>query len=115
MGNQRTDRDRLDFSAIGIVHSPHTVAEETPIQPRFARGAVGWAEIFPEYGDGLKDLEGFSHIYLIYRFHRANPMRLIVTPFRARHPGWHAAPGHQALHPSLRTRRESPGWMGGEC
>ena len=66
---------------IGVVHSPHKKAEETPIQPVYARGVKGHAEIFPEYADGLCDLEGFSHVYLIYHFHRAKSVRLVVKPF----------------------------------
>jgi tRNA-Thr(GGU) m(6)t(6)A37 methyltransferase TsaA len=42
---------------------------------------VGSAEIFPEYAEGLRDLEGFSHVYLIYHFHKARAARLIVKPF----------------------------------
>ena len=66
---------------IGIIHSPHKEAEETPIQPVYARGIEGTAEIFPAYIDGLRDLEGFSHIYLLYHFHKARPAKLIVKPF----------------------------------
>ena len=45
-------------------------------QPVYAKGCKGWAEIFPEYTDGLQDIEGFSHVYLIYHFHRASPVKL---------------------------------------
>jgi len=72
---------RIDFRTIGIVHSPHTIPEETPIQPIFARGAIGRAEIFAEYADGLRDLDGFSHIHLLYHLHKAGPAQLVVTPF----------------------------------
>jgi tRNA-Thr(GGU) m(6)t(6)A37 methyltransferase TsaA len=67
--------------AIGVIHSPHTEAERTPIQPAYARGIRGSAEIFPAYADGLLDLEGFSHIHLIYYLHRAGEPRLIIQPF----------------------------------
>ena len=43
---------------IGVIRSPHSHAETTPIQPVYARGASGRAEILPEYTDGLRDLEG---------------------------------------------------------
>ncbi len=66
---------------IGVIHSPHQQAERTPIQPVYARGAKGQAEILPEYLDGLRDLEGFSHVCLIYWFHKASSPRLIVKPF----------------------------------
>lgn len=66
---------------IGVIHSPHVRAEETPIQPNFAEGVPGQAEILPEYAGGLADLDGFSHVWLLYWFHRAGPARLIVKPF----------------------------------
>ena len=66
---------------IGVIRSPHSHAETTPIQPVYARGASGRAEILPEYTDGLRDLEGCSHIVLIYWFHKAPAPRLIVRPF----------------------------------
>ena len=71
----------IELRPIGIIRSPHAVPEETPIQPAFARGAVGRAEVFPEFADGLDDLDGFSHIYLIYHLHKAGPARLSVIPF----------------------------------
>ncbi|MBN1809305.1 MAG: tRNA (N6-threonylcarbamoyladenosine(37)-N6)-methyltransferase TrmO [Planctomycetes bacterium] len=71
----------MGYKSIGIIHSEHTRAEDTPIQPVFAEQCKGRAEIFPEYADGLKDIEGFSHIYLIYHMHRAGSARLTVKPF----------------------------------
>ncbi len=66
---------------IGVIHSDHAEAGRTPIQPVYAKGCKGRIEVFPEYADGLRDIEGFSHLYLIYHFHRAEPARLIVKPF----------------------------------
>jgi len=66
---------------IGVVRSDHSAADRTPIQPVFAEGCAGRAEIFPEFVEGLRDLEGFSHLYLLYHFHRAEPARLTVKPF----------------------------------
>jgi tRNA-Thr(GGU) m(6)t(6)A37 methyltransferase TsaA len=66
---------------IGVIHSGHTRAEDTPIQPAFAEGCTGTAEVFPEYADALKDVEGFSHLILLYLFHRAGPPLLVVKPF----------------------------------
>ena len=72
---------RILYTPIGEIRSEHVEAERTPIQPVYARGSKGRAEVFPEYADGLRDLEGFSHIYLVYHFHRASLPRLIVKPF----------------------------------
>jgi tRNA-Thr(GGU) m(6)t(6)A37 methyltransferase TsaA len=69
------------FQPIGIIRSQHAVAKQTPIQPVYARGCKGQVEVFPEFSEGLRDLEGFSHIYLIYCFHKAVAAKLIVKPF----------------------------------
>ena len=52
-----------------------------PIQPTGAPGIKGTIEVFPEFREGLRDIEGFSHIILIYHFHRVNGSKLLVTPF----------------------------------
>ncbi len=69
------------FTPIGVIRSEHARAASTPIQPVFAEGCRGRAELSPEYVDGLRDLEGFSHIYLIYVFDRAETAKLLVRPF----------------------------------
>jgi len=66
---------------IGVIRSGHTAASETPIQPVYAAGCTGHAEIFSEFADGLTDIEGFSHVYLVTWLHRADPPRLRVRPF----------------------------------
>jgi tRNA-Thr(GGU) m(6)t(6)A37 methyltransferase TsaA len=71
----------LTYRPIGIIHSEHTAAEKTPIQPVYAQGCKGQVEVFTEFAEGLKDLEGFSHVYLIYHFHQSLPAKLIVKPF----------------------------------
>ncbi|RKX70111.1 tRNA (N6-threonylcarbamoyladenosine(37)-N6)-methyltransferase TrmO, partial [candidate division WOR-3 bacterium] len=71
----------ISFKPIGIIHTPFKEPEGTPIQPKAGEGVEGYVEIFPEYVDGLKDLDGFSHIILIYYFHLSRPYRLKVTPF----------------------------------
>ena len=66
---------------IGRIHSEHTSLEEIPIQPVYASGCTGHVEVLSEYADGLKDLEGFSHIYIIFYLHKAGLPRLLVKPF----------------------------------
>ena len=73
--------DVITYRPIGVIRSEHLDVDETPIQPIYAKGCRGRAEVFPEFADGLRDLEGFSHIYLIYHFDRAGPARLMVKPF----------------------------------
>jgi len=66
---------------IGIICTEHVRSEETPIQPIFAPTCVGRVEVFPEYTEGLQDLEQFSHIYLVYHLHKAKEPRLLTKPF----------------------------------
>lgn len=66
---------------IGIIHSDYKQKEGVPIQGKLSKGSKGWIEVFPEYKDGLKDLDGFSHIYLIYEFHLSEGYSLHVRPF----------------------------------
>ena len=71
----------ITLTPIGIVHSPHKTLNNMPIQPAAAKGIRGWIELNPDYADGLKDLDGFSHIYLIFHFHKSQGYNLMVTPF----------------------------------
>jgi tRNA (adenine37-N6)-methyltransferase len=71
----------ITFRPIGVLRSRHTQPEATPIQPVYADDCPGRAELLPEFVDGLADIEGFSHIYLVYHLHRAGPSRLRVKPF----------------------------------
>ncbi len=71
----------ITYRPIGVIRSEHTAADRTPIQPVYAGGCTGRAEVFPEFAEGLRDLDGFSHIYLIYHFHLSGPPRLSVKPF----------------------------------
>lgn len=65
---------------IGTIYSPFKNKKETPIQP-FKSKAIGKVEVFKKYQKGLKDIEGFSHIILIYKFHRSRGYKLLVRPF----------------------------------
>ena len=71
----------IKYRPIGIIHSPFKEPKGTPIQPAGARGVKGTADIFPGYAEGLKDIEGFSHIILLYHFHLSRGAALIVKPY----------------------------------
>ncbi len=71
----------ITFHPIGLVRSPHTDPTTTPIQPMYAKDCLGRVEIRPEFAEGLADIEGFSHVYLIYHLHRAPAAQLRVKPF----------------------------------
>lgn len=81
MMTETDQRESVTIQPIGVIHSPHVNTSETPIQPVYATGIRGRAEIFTQFADGLKDLEGFSHVWLIYHFHQAKAVKLIVKPF----------------------------------
>ncbi len=69
------------YRPIGMLHSSFNNLEDMPIQPTSDASGPGFAEIFPEFVAGLKDLAGFSHLYLLYHFHRVHQTKLLVTPF----------------------------------
>ena len=71
----------ITHTPIGVIHSQFTDPDDTPIQGVFADGARGEVEVFPEYAAGLKDIDGFSHLILIYHFHLAEGYSLISKPF----------------------------------
>jgi len=71
----------IKFYPIGIIHSPFNEAKGTPIQFSASKDIEGTIEIFPDFIEGLKDLEDFSHIILIYHFHLAKNAALRVIPF----------------------------------
>jgi len=73
---------------VGVIRSPHVRPEQTPIQPVFAEGVQGRAEILPGCAEGLQHLEGFAHSGLLYRFRSAGPARPVAQPLLQ-----HAEPG----------------------
>lgn len=73
--------DTIAFQPIGTVHSPFYSKEGMPIQPPGAKGIKGMVEILPEYTRALEDLDGFSHIILLYHFHKSSTCSLTVEPF----------------------------------
>ncbi len=73
--------NEIMFKSIGVIHTPFKEPKGAPIQPRRSKGANGTIEIYPEYVNGLKDLDGFSHITLIYNFHLSEGFNLEVVPF----------------------------------
>ncbi len=73
--------ETITYRPIGQIRTPHTEPKGTPIQPPAAEGIEGKVEIFDEYVEGLKDLDGFSHIILLYHFHLMKKTTLRATPF----------------------------------
>ncbi len=73
--------DEIRYKPIGLIRSPFKKPKGTPIQPAGAEGIDGRVEVFPQYAEGLKDVEGFSHIILIYHFHLSKRAALKVKPY----------------------------------
>jgi len=71
----------IQFKPIGVIHTPYSEPKGTPIQPSRSSHAKGRIEILPEFIPGLSDLEGFSHITLVYYFHLSEGFDLSVKPF----------------------------------
>ena len=65
---------------IGVIHSPFTEKDQTPIQPVRSQ-AIGQVEIYSDFADGLKDIDHLSHIHLLYVFHQSTGYKLHVKPF----------------------------------
>ncbi len=68
------------YKPIGVVHTPLTTFDNIPRSPSDGTGIKGTVEILEEYRDGLKDLEGFSHLILLCHLHRSKDFKLAVTP-----------------------------------
>ena len=73
--------EEISYRPIGTIHSPFEEAEEMPIQPCGAMGVSGTVELDEEYAAGLRDLDGFSHLILIYHCHLSEGYSLEVKPF----------------------------------
>jgi len=71
----------MEVEQIGVIHSPFHSKDECPIQPLYARDTIGTVEVFPEFSAGLKDIELFTHLFLIYDFDRAGAVELVRPTF----------------------------------
>ena len=71
----------IEYQPIGVIHSPFTDVKGMPIQPSRAGGVKGTVEIYEPFVEGLSDLGGFSHVILLYHFHKIEGHRLKVVPF----------------------------------
>jgi tRNA-Thr(GGU) m(6)t(6)A37 methyltransferase TsaA len=72
---------QITLEPIGIIHSPYQKKEDIPIQGVFKAEGVGTIEVFDKYAEGLTDVEGFSHIQIIYFFHKSNDYKLLGKPY----------------------------------
>ncbi len=70
-----------EFRPIAVMETPFSEPTGMPIQPSRGRGVRGAVLVYPEFIEGLDDLDGFSHIILLSHLHRARSFRLKVVPF----------------------------------
>lgn len=73
--------NEVKYTPIGVIHSPFKHPKEVPIRPGGCRDIRGTVEVMHEYEAGLKDLEGFSHVILLYHLHVSKGYDLEVVPF----------------------------------
>lgn len=78
MGKTETS---FSYHPIGIIHSPFRDTDGMPVQTTGARGVPGTIAIDERYREGLRDLDGFSHLILLYHFHLSRGYSLMVKPF----------------------------------
>lgn len=76
----------IHYAPIGFVRSENTDPDTTPIQPVFATNRRGRVDVLPAYAEGLCDLDGFSHIWLVVHLHRAPAARLVGAPYMQDEP-----------------------------
>lgn len=86
------ERHSLELKPVGIIHSPYKNTGEVPKQ-WYKREEISQIEVFEEFEEGLQDIEGFSHIVVIYWFHKSQRYELLVKP-----------PGEDSLHGLFSTR-----------
>ena len=73
--------ETIMIKPIGVIHTPFKTIEGMPIQPAGAQAVMGEVVVEPAYTGGLDDIDGFSHLILIYAFHRSRGYELKVKPF----------------------------------
>jgi tRNA-Thr(GGU) m(6)t(6)A37 methyltransferase TsaA len=76
--------DKIEITPIGVIHTPYREPRDIPIQGRFKDDVEGWIELREEYVPALKDLDEFSHLFLIYHFHRSSEVHLQGRPYLER-------------------------------
>ena len=74
-------KDSIIYQPIGVIRTPYLNIKDMPIQLSGAQNVRGELVIKPEFIEGLSDLDGFSHIFLIYHFHKVQSYELTVVPF----------------------------------
>jgi tRNA-Thr(GGU) m(6)t(6)A37 methyltransferase TsaA len=77
-----TEADKtVTLNLIGTLRTPHNAVDNIPVQPVGSKDE-GVAELFPEFTEGLADVDGFSHVMLLFHLHEMKKdYKLTITPF----------------------------------
>ncbi len=75
------NKESIEFKVLGVVESRFEHQTGTPIQGRLAPEETAVIRIYDEYTAGLKDIDGFSHIYVFFGFNRSDSGKLLVKPY----------------------------------
>ena len=78
---QKGSKMSTTLRPIGTIRTPFATKEEAPIHGAFHPEAVGTLEVYPEFAEGLTDVEGFSHLILLYEFDRHGKVNLMQPTF----------------------------------
>src|ERR1035441_7434300 len=70
-----------EIRPIGVIRTPFRRADGTAIQSSVSQGVEGRVEVFTGFEAGLRDLDGFDRVWLLYSFDRASQMELVVQPY----------------------------------
>lgn len=71
---------KIEYRPIGVIRTPFEDTAGMPRNPAQAGGTAGRVEVDTAYADGLKDLDGFSHVILLFHFHRSSGYTLELAP-----------------------------------
>ncbi len=74
--------DEITYKPIGIIHTSFRSTSEVPKESKDVNLAKGTIEVAPQYAEGLRDIEGFSHLFVIFHFHLSRDYPLLVKPHR---------------------------------
>jgi tRNA-Thr(GGU) m(6)t(6)A37 methyltransferase TsaA len=72
---------KIVYEPIGVIHTPFKKRDDMPMQPSGGKGIEGVAVLRPELAEALADVDGFSHVYLIYHMHKSSGYTPKVVPF----------------------------------
>lgn len=75
------NQNSVELTIIGRISTPHKSIKNIPVQPVGGTNYTGIVELRPEFSEGLRSLESFSHMILLFHLHEIKGHSLIVKPF----------------------------------